>query len=158
MKNKTRKKAAVILFVIALLICTACSFTEKDKAIHLNDEQAARFLENKFHGISGVESADLMTEPAGSGEGRAPGPTDIITYGTVTITKEQAKIYNNEYCWEEWKDGSQDIYAELMKKSGTVPSDDWSISKEFIRDVRSAVGDGIILMNRNRLWICYFTN
>ncbi len=158
MKNKTRKKAAVILFVIALLICTACSFTEKDKAIHLNDEQAARFLENKFHEISGVESADLMTEPNGSGNGKAPGPTDITTYGTVTITKEQADNYRRQYTWEPWEQNQHPWYEEIMKKNGISPSGNWYVSEEFTKNVKTSPGSAVILLNNNCFWICYATN
>lgn len=81
-----------------------------------------------------------------------------MTYGIVTIAKKQADVYSGEYIWEEWGDDTKEIYADLMEKSGTDTSDNWRVSKEFTGDVRSAAGDSIILMDRNRLWICYFTN
>lgn len=65
MRNKIGQKAAVIMAVIALLICTACSCAEKNRAIHLTEEQADEFLNSRFHGISGIESADLTTEVVG---------------------------------------------------------------------------------------------
>lgn len=102
--------------VIALLICTACSCTEKNRAIHLTEEQADEFLSSRFHRISGIESADLTTEAVGGKSGRAPGSTDTMTYGTVTIAKKQADVYSGEYIWEEWGDDTKEIYADLMKK------------------------------------------
>lgn len=147
MRNKIRQKAAVIMAVIALLICTACSCAEKNRAIHLTEEQADEFLSSRFHVISGIESADLTTEVVGGKSGRAPGPTDTMTYGTVTIAKKQADVYSGEYIWEEWGDDTKEIYADLMEKSGADTSDNWRISKEFTGDVRSAAEDSIILVN-----------
>ena len=148
MRNKIGQKAAVIMAVIALLICTACSCAEKNRAIHLTEEQADKFLNSRFHGISGIESADLTTEVVGGKSGRAPGPTDTMTYGIVTIAKKQADVYSGEYIWEEWGDDT--------KEADT--SDNWRVSKDFTKYAQSAPGDSIILMNGNRLWICYFTN
>lgn len=158
MRKRIIQKTSVILLIIALLICTACSCAEKNRAIHLTEEQADAFLDSRFHGISGIESADLMTEVVGGKSGRTPGPTDTMTYGIVTIAKKQADVYSGEYIWEEWGDDTKEIYADLMEKSGADTSDNWRVSKEFTGDVRSAAGDSIILMNGNRLWICYFTN
>ena len=108
MRNKIGQKAAVIMAVIALLICTACSCAEKNGAIHLTEEQADEFLNSRFHGISGIESADLTTEAVGGKSERAPGPTDTMTYGIVTIAKKQADVYSGEYIWEEWGDDTKE--------------------------------------------------
>ena len=102
--------------VIALLICTACSCAEKNGAIHLTEEQADEFLNSRFHGISGIESADLTTEAVGGKSGRAPGPTDTMTYGIVMITREQADAYRNGYRWEKWENDVQDGYTDVMEK------------------------------------------
>ena len=116
MRNKIGQKAAVIMAVIALLICTACSCAEKNGAIHLTEEQADEFLNSRFHGISGIESADLTTEAVGGKSGRAPGPTDTMTYGIVMITREQADAYRNGYRWEKWENDVQDGYTDVMEK------------------------------------------
>lgn len=144
--------------VIALLICTACSCAEKNRAIHLTEEQADKFLNSRFHGISGIESADLTTEVVGGKSGRAPGPTDTMTYGIVIITREQADAYRNGYRWEKWENDVQDGYTDVMEKSELFSHEGWLMSKDFTKYAQSAPGSSIILMNGNRLWICYFTN
>lgn len=158
MRNKIGQKAAVIMAVIALLICTACSCAEKNRAIHLTEEQADEFLSSRFHRISGIESADLMTEVVGGKSGRAPGPTDIITYGTVTITKEQADNYRRQYIWEPWEQNQHPWYEVIMKKNGISPSENWYVSEKFTKNVKTSPGSAVILLNNNCFWICYTTN
>lgn len=158
MRKRIIQKTSVILLIIALLICTACSCAKKNRAIHLTEEQADEFLSSRFHGISGIESADLTTEAVGGKSGRAPGPTDTMTYGIVMITREQADAYRNGYRWEKWENDVQDGYTDVIEKSEIFSHEGWLTSKDFTKYAQSAPGNSIILMNGNRLWICYFTN